>query len=561
MKTMLRLLVVLACTGLAATAPAANLGPDDQRISSTGSDGDPQNDAFAPAVAFNSSDQTYLSVWSADAFDGEFHIWGRLLSGASGSPLGEPFLISPGLGGTADHLQPAVAYSPQENRFLVVWSSDRIDAGAFEIVGRLVGADGALDPNLHRYSDAGDLEEDTTRDAITPDVAWDPGQNGWVVVWAADDNGVDLLDGRFEIYGQLVQPDGFPTGANDFRISYSLTGPTQNDVLEPTLAVDPDSERWFVAFEADINDDGIHDPEIWMYGVTGDLPDPAASNISTMGADWFDGLAGRHPDLAYVPGAGELVCVWSGEPGGGLEPAVYAQRINLDGTLIGSRIGISAGAGTAYGDLREAIHPRISIDPNTDEWFVVWQGDLDDGVDGHDYEIWNRSFGSSGTPLTAAAVQLSAMDPGLDPAAGAGPPAVATNATHGYRLVLWSGAPDTAPGEREIYAQAWAADGASPVGDAPASAFALHGAYPNPFNPQTTIAFDLPRAQAVTLEIYDAAGRRVRTLLDGEPGRAGRNEVLWNGTDDTGRSAASGVYLYRLRAAGRTETSRMVLLK
>ena len=65
----------------------------------------------------------------------------------------------------------------------------------------------------------------------------------------------------------------------------------------------------------------------------------------------------------------------------------------------------------------------------------------------------------------------------------------------------------------------------------------------------------------VSVTVYDAAGRRVRTLLDAEPGRAGRNEVVWNGTDDAGRSAASGVYLVRLAGDGFVQQQRVTLVK
>ena len=90
--------------------------------------------------------------------------------------------------------------------------------------------------------------------------------------------------------------------------------------------------------------------------------------------------------------------------------------------------------------------------------------------------------------------------------------------------------------------------------------FALRGAAPNPFNPSTTIAFDLPRAADVRLAVYDLAGRLVRTLAAGRM-PAGAHRVVWNGRDDRGGTAASGMYLYRLRAGEFDETRRMTLLK
>jgi hypothetical protein len=89
----------------------------------------------------------------------------------------------------------------------------------------------------------------------------------------------------------------------------------------------------------------------------------------------------------------------------------------------------------------------------------------------------------------------------------------------------------------------------------------LHQNVPNPFNPITTIAYDVPVGGAdVSISVYDAAGRRVRELVD-EHRAAGRWSVQWNGDDDRGRRVASGVYFYRMRAGSFVNTKKMVLLK
>ncbi len=92
-------------------------------------------------------------------------------------------------------------------------------------------------------------------------------------------------------------------------------------------------------------------------------------------------------------------------------------------------------------------------------------------------------------------------------------------------------------------------------------AFALYPNVPNPFNPSTTIRYDVPAGGgSVTLRIYDVSGRLVRTLVNG-PQTAGQKTVIWDGKDDGGRSAASGVYFSRLQAPGYNKTMKMVLLK
>jgi len=89
----------------------------------------------------------------------------------------------------------------------------------------------------------------------------------------------------------------------------------------------------------------------------------------------------------------------------------------------------------------------------------------------------------------------------------------------------------------------------------------LFSNYPNPFNPATTIRFELQIASSVRLSIYDLKGRVVRVLASGDALDRGRHEYRWNGRDDSGNQVAAGVYFYRLDAGGFTETKRMALVK
>ncbi len=98
-----------------------------------------------------------------------------------------------------------------------------------------------------------------------------------------------------------------------------------------------------------------------------------------------------------------------------------------------------------------------------------------------------------------------------------------------------------------------------PEGSVPAP-LTLHQNSPNPFNPGTTIRFDLAEAGVVRLMITDVTGRAVATLLDGFA-EAGPHEVSWRGRDKDGQSVSSGVYLYRLTGVGGDETRKMILLQ
>ncbi len=89
----------------------------------------------------------------------------------------------------------------------------------------------------------------------------------------------------------------------------------------------------------------------------------------------------------------------------------------------------------------------------------------------------------------------------------------------------------------------------------------LHQNVPNPFNPMTVIRFDLARSGRVQLRIYDVAGRLVRTLVDAEMPAGRDHEASWNGLDDSGQRLGSGVYFYRLDAAGERLTRKLVVMK
>lgn len=83
---------------------------------------------------------------------------------------------------------------------------------------------------------------------------------------------------------------------------------------------------------------------------------------------------------------------------------------------------------------------------------------------------------------------------------------------------------------------------------------------PNPFNPSTTISYDLKKNGPVQLQIFDVAGRLVRNLVQEEQA-AGPHQMNWNGRSQDDQSCAAGVYFYRLRTVGADETKRMLLVK
>ena len=130
-----------------------------------------------------------------------------------------------------------------------------------------------------------------------------------------------------------------------------------------------------------------------------------------------------------------------------------------------------------------------------------------------------------------------------------------------YCIAVWKKTPADLPlaGTYSLVIRPMWASGAPDEPALPA-ATRLVGASPNPFNPQTRLAFDLAAGGDVRLDVYDLQGRLVRQLVAG-PRPAGRHHVTWDGLDDAGNRAASGLYLARLEAGGSTYLVKMTMLK
>ena len=102
------------------------------------------------------------------------------------------------------------------------------------------------------------------------------------------------------------------------------------------------------------------------------------------------------------------------------------------------------------------------------------------------------------------------------------------------------------------------------IGDGPRASlpfdFILHAARPNPFNPSTTILYEVSHPAHVTLMVYNILGQGVIRLVDGQKA-AGRYSAFWHGRNAQGQAVASGIYVYRMTAGDFAETKRMTLLK
>ncbi len=94
----------------------------------------------------------------------------------------------------------------------------------------------------------------------------------------------------------------------------------------------------------------------------------------------------------------------------------------------------------------------------------------------------------------------------------------------------------------------------------PLTRFELRQNYPNPFNPSTTIEFQLPETRFVKLNIYNALGQKVRTLVKDNL-QPGFHQVQWNGRNDAGATVASGIYIYSISAGNFRQNRKLILLR
>jgi len=100
------------------------------------------------------------------------------------------------------------------------------------------------------------------------------------------------------------------------------------------------------------------------------------------------------------------------------------------------------------------------------------------------------------------------------------------------------------------------------IGDStlPPAVTSLKANYPNPFNPSTTISFDMAREGHVAIDVFNIKGQKVKTLTNDNYG-IGSHKVVWNGDDSAGKTVGSGVYFYRMTTDGYTKTQKMLLMK
>lgn len=432
----------------------------DVRLSALGIEGDRNWDARDASIAHNGARDEFLVVWAADDLaplvDGELEIFAQRIDAATGAELGlDDVRVSvTGVDGdpTRDASDPAVAWNPVDDEYLVVWEADGLFDGEDEIFARrLGGADGLPLAPAVRLSDMGP-DGDTAFDARQPDVAFDPVADAYLVVWRGDDD-VDTVSGENEIFGQLVSRTGLPIGTNDLRISDAgPDGESGHDAVEPAVAAGGGG-GWLVVWAADDLVNGeteIHAQRIDAAGLeigTGDL------RVSTLGPDGDTGFDAGSPDVAWDPSGERWLVVYDGDDAVNGETEVFARFLAADGTPA-SADDLRLSAAGPHGDTAYDAETPVATARVGGGFLVAWSADdlAVDQVDG-EAEIFVRRIASDGLEPGEEPVRLTNAGPDADPVTDAIAPAVAGG--EGSILVAWTADdPDfgLADEENEIFA-------------------------------------------------------------------------------------------------------------
>ena len=442
-------------------------GPDDQRISTVGTDGDASRGASSGRIAFNATANEYLVVWSADndANDNENEIWGRRFDGATRLPIGSQFRISTtGVDGDADRdaFNPDVSWSSQTNEYLVVWQGDNETTdNEFETYGRFVGPTGTLQGIQLRISQMG-TDGDANSSASNPALAYSTTSNEFLVVWQGDEAVPPLVDNEFEIFGQRISAASRNTTGARMQISAmgGANGADANfDANTPDLAWNSAGNSFLVVWGGDDNTGGLIDNEFEIFGrrvAGGGAPlGGSQSRITAMGGTGNTTYAASSADVAYDPDDGQFLVVFQGDDDsvGDNETEIFGQRVNAtSGANVGSMIRISE-VGLPGSTQFAGFNASVGYSTATGNYIVTFNGD--EYVD-NETEILARRVNGGGTLVDGDEVRLTHMGPDGSTLFAAFAPDIAYDSVNGDALVVYQADDDTPPlvdNESEIYGQ------------------------------------------------------------------------------------------------------------
>jgi len=313
------------------------------------------DDQKDPDVAVDPATGIFLIVWE-DGRSGTDEIYGCRQS-ATGFLYAE-FNISPSTTSSHPRHTPAVAFNPNAGtagEWLVAFERDV--SGDSQISGRRVTAAGAAtgDELIYICNDSADQRY--------PAVAYNANANQYLVVWHDDRNGASNLD----IYGRRVDAAGVPQGSGATAIC-TATG----NQSYPAVAASDDSTGYLVVFQDAVSPPGIQGQRVSTAGAL------VGSRITVAAP------AQKRPAVAYNSTNTEYLVVWHDYRKGANNADVYGQRVDLDGTLLGSNFVISDADGNQ-------LYPTVVYNSANQKYLVVWEDHRTDS------DIYGQRVNAAGT--------------------------------------------------------------------------------------------------------------------------------------------------------------------
>ena len=346
-----------------------------------------------------------------------------------------------------DAENPAVAYNPIQNEYLVVWAGDDaplpLSNGRPEIFGQRIDAATGQEvgPNDFLISDPGPCCSGTYS-SHWPAVVYNPAHHEYLVVWREGFATVQIVEGNFDIHGQrLDAATGLEVGPNDFPISDVGSG-FQFQADAPALAYNSTDDEYLVVWPATTDNPALHPNEYEVYGQrldwTGAEIGADDFRISDMGPDGdlqfqvgpiqFNGDAVA---LAYNAVNNECFVVWAGNDD---TPPLTSGQFHIFGQRIDAATGAEVGLNDvllsdppAEGEFKFDLFPSVAHGTLNNEYVVVWSSFL-----GISNIRGRRLDGATGTKLGTGELSISGPDP-------AGVPAITYDASHDEYLVTWNG--------------------------------------------------------------------------------------------------------------------------
>ena len=227
-----------------------------------------------------------------------------------------------------------------------------------------------------------------------------------------------------------------------------------------------------------------------------------------------------------------------------LDSAGFAYRViaSMDeGTFVSDLV-----SGYSVDNLSPGIPVNFTAEVEGQAITLSWDAADEDDFDHYNlYRSEDEGFAPHDSTLIATLMENSYVDEAIE-----------LNIVYAYKL----SSVDIHENESEHTETVTAGILAADMGLSLPTVYALHYNHPNPFNPITSLTYDLPEQAQVTLTVYDMLGREVTQLVNTTQ-EAGFKSVRWNATDKTGKPVSAGVYLCQIQAGEFIQTRKMVLLK